>query len=160
MKAEAEIKDAEEYKQCQEMLSSSSGTGSAGTSSSKRLAKKPPAEKDEKEKWMKWASSAINELQRMQAKFEDINEKIYAMKHKPWWTKSMEKSLAKQSSSIVAFLQKIIKMNAIGSALQPTAFQEKHYEATKEDMQTIKTAFDDKNQPFQQVKTLVATFST
>eukprot|EP00974_Lingulodinium_polyedra_P002348 218903-Lingulodinium_polyedra.AAC.1 len=54
----------------------------------------------------------------------------------------MDKSLAKQCPSISGMLQNMIKMKAIGPALQPQAFQGKHYAEAAGDMQTIKKDFD------------------
>ena len=159
LKVEAQVKDKEEYSQCQDMMSKCSGFQGESASVKKTL-KKPTVEKDAKEKWMKWATSSINDLQKMQAKFEDLNEKVLVLPEKPWWAKSMENDIAKQNSSISDLLQKIIKMKAIANSLQPETFQEQRFADVQKTMANIKKDFDDNSMPYNQVKTLVATFST
>ena len=96
----------------------------------------------------------------MQAKFEYLNEKVLVLQEKPWWTKAIEKKIAKQNSSISDLLHNIIKMKAIASSVQPETFQEQRFEDVQKTMANIKKDFDDKHMPFNQVKTLVATFNT
>ena len=107
---------------------------------------------------MKWATSTASELQKMQAKFEDLNEQINALVNKPWWTKAIEKSLYKQHKPITNTVNELIKLKAIGSSLQADSFKEQRFEAPTDVMANIKKDFDDKNMPYHQVNTLLNTF--